>query len=144
MAAQTWSPRAATAGDGLAVWSILWARREDIGFDPKDVDATRAWIVELCSKGECWVVAPTGPVEAAMIFDGMEIRYLAVAPGCDGRRYGSALIRVALDSAEEGCVRAEVRPTNGRTRALLERHGFQYVETVHRTFAWDKFEWEPT
>lgn len=52
---------------------------------------------------------------------------LAVAPGCDGRGIGSALLAFAEDWAKQHRCRhltLAVFPGNARARTLYERHGF--------------------
>jgi GNAT superfamily N-acetyltransferase len=56
--------------------------------------------------------------------------YMGVAPGCQGRGIGSALLRPVLERCDSAGVPAYLEASSTRNRDLYERHGFEVVEIV--------------
>lgn len=60
----------------------------------------------------------------------MYLRMIGVDPSLQGRGYGSALIRAALEDTDRQGLRAYLEASSEASRALYERHGFEVVGEV--------------
>lgn len=55
---------------------------------------------------------------------------IGVDPSCQGRGYGSALLRYALEQCDRDGTPAYLESSNPRNIPLYERHGFEVVGTI--------------
>ena len=82
------------------------------------------------------VVETDRPVGYALVVDGDDVAYLAefaVAPGEQGRGYGSTLMGALLDRLDAAGVervRLTARAADERARSFYERFGFSVVDEV--------------
>lgn len=55
---------------------------------------------------------------------------IGVDPGCQGRGYGSALLRYALEQCDRDATPAYLESSNPRNIPLYQRHGFEIIGTI--------------
>jgi len=55
---------------------------------------------------------------------------IGVDPACQGRGYGSALLRYALDRCDRDGTPAYLESSNPRNITLYQRHGFEIIGTI--------------
>ena len=55
---------------------------------------------------------------------------IGVDPSCQGRGYGSALLRHALEQCDRDGMPAYLESSNPRNTALYQRHGFEVIGTI--------------
>ena len=55
---------------------------------------------------------------------------IGVDPSCQGRGYGSALLRYALEQCDRDSMPAYLESSNPRNIPLYQRHGFEIIGTI--------------
>jgi [ribosomal protein S18]-alanine N-acetyltransferase len=111
------------------VFTLPWSRRAFAA----EVDDRRISVARVARLGDRVV----GYSIAWKVADELHIGNLAVAPDCQGRGIGKALLREMLDAAETEALSyatLEVRMSNTRAIALYEGHGFRAVALRRRYY----------
>jgi GNAT superfamily N-acetyltransferase len=117
----------ANTSDAAAIAAIhVAARRAAMPYLPElhAEDEIRAWVTaNVLPVAAVWVAEMAGEVAGYLALRGADLEHLYVAPGCQGRGVGGALLSKSK-ALSPGRLRLYAFARNARARAFYEARGF--------------------
>jgi ribosomal protein S18 acetylase RimI-like enzyme len=130
------NPTIAQARDGLAVFELLWAARDEIPLKPSfNHDQNEKWITKRCDEGYVWVIKNGDTIVGALVLGEGEVFYLVVSASHRGQGIGRSLLQEVKRPGRW----LRIAPGNAAMIKLVESEGFRHDPDRLTAAGWDAY-----